>query len=63
MSLKKALREAGGKYPEVDVFMHRGILYIGGVPEEEFIEESLSSSYFLPKAEFSTTYELGNHLN
>ena len=59
MSLRKRLMEAAEKYPQVDVFIRRGILYIGGVPEEEFIEKSLSSSYYLPRAEFSTTYELG----
>ena len=58
MRLKKALREAEVKYPDVDVFIRRGILYIGGVPEEEFIEKSLSSSYFLPRDDFSITYEL-----
>ena len=58
MSLRKRLTEAGEKYPDVDVFIRRGILYIDGIPENEFIEKSLSSGYFLPKDEFSTTYEL-----
>jgi len=59
MSLRKKLRQAREKYPGVDVFIHRGILYIAGIPEEEFIEKSLSSSYFLPRDEFVITYELG----
>jgi len=59
MSLKKRLREAREKYPDVDVFVRRGMLYIAGIPDEEFREMSLSSSYYLPRAEFSTTYELG----
>lgn len=59
MSLRKKLRQAIEKYPGVDVFIHRGILYIAGIPEEEFIEKSLSSSYFLPRDEFVITYELG----
>jgi hypothetical protein len=59
MSLRKRLMEAAEKYPDVDVFVRQGILYIAGIPEDEFMEKSLSPSYFLPKAEFSTTYELG----
>ena len=59
MSLMKRLRETREKYPGVDIFIRRGILYIAGIPEEEFTEESLSSSYFLPRDEFSITYELG----
>ena len=59
MSLRKRLKETGEKYPGVDVFIRQGILYIAGIPEEEFTEKSLSSSYFLPRDEFSITYELG----
>jgi hypothetical protein len=59
MSLRKILREAEEKYPGVDVFICRGILYIAGIPKDEFTQESLSSSYFLPRDEFSITYELG----
>lgn len=60
MNLRKRLREAEEKYPGVDVFIRRGILYIAGIPEDEFTEVSLSSSYFLPRDEFSITYELGD---
>ncbi len=58
MSLRKRLTEAGEKYPDVDVFIRRGILYVDGIPENEFIEQSLSSDYFLPRNEFSMAYEL-----
>lgn len=58
MSLKNRLREAEEKYPDVDISIRRGILYIDGIPENEFIEKSLSSAYFLPRDEFSTAYEL-----
>ena len=59
MSLRKRLMEAAEKHPDMDIFVRRGMLYIAGIPDEEFREMSLSSSYFLPRAEFSTTYELG----
>lgn len=59
MSLRKKLREVMEKYPGVDVFTRQGILHIAGIPEKEFIEKSLSSSYFLPTDEFIITYELG----
>ncbi|UCD72087.1 MAG: hypothetical protein JSW70_03575 [Syntrophobacterales bacterium] len=58
MSLRKRLREAEEKYPGVDVFIRRGVLYIDGIPEGEFTEKTLSSRYFLPKDEFSMAYEL-----
>jgi len=58
MSLRKKLREAMEKYPDVDVFIRQGIVHIAGIPEEEFIEESLSSSYFLPRDDFVITYQL-----
>ena len=51
--------EAAEKYPDMDVFVRQGILYIAGIPEEEFKEKSFSSSYYLPRVEFSITYELG----
>ncbi len=56
--MKKRLREAEEKYPYVDVFIRRGVLYIDGIPEDEFIEKSLSSSYFLPRDDFTMAYEL-----
>ena len=59
MSLRKRLREAREKYPGVDTFIRRGMLYIAGIPEQEFIQKSLSSTYFLPRDEFLITYELG----
>ena len=62
MDLKKKLMEAAEKYPDVDVFARQGILYIAGIPEDEFMEKSLSPSYFLPRSEFSTRYELGEPL-
>jgi hypothetical protein len=58
MTFKKRLREAEEKYPDVDVSIRRGTLYIDGIPENEFIEKSLSATYFLPRDEFSTAYEL-----
>lgn len=60
MSLGKKLREATQKYPGVDVFIRQGILHIAGITEEEFIEKSLSSSYFLPRDGFAITYQLGD---
>jgi hypothetical protein len=59
MSLNKRLRQAWEKYPGADGFIRRNILYIDGVPEEEFTEKSLSSTYFLPGGEFVITYALG----
>jgi hypothetical protein len=59
MSLRKRLREAREKHPGVDTFIRRGMLYIAGIPEQEFIQKSLSSAYFLPRDEFLITYELG----
>jgi hypothetical protein len=58
MSLRKRLREAEDKYPDVDVFIRGGVLYIDGIPEAEFTEKTLSSGYFLPRDEFSMAYEL-----
>ena len=58
MSLRKRLREAEEKYAGVDVFIRRGVLYIDGIPEDEFTEKTLSSRYFLPKDEFFMSYEL-----
>lgn len=58
MSLRKRLKEAGEKYPDVDVFIRRGVLYIEGIPEGEFTEKTLSSGYFLPRDEFPMGYEL-----
>ena len=59
MSLRKRLMKATEKYPDVDVFIRRGTLYIDGISEEEFTEKSLSSSHFLPREEFVITYTLG----
>ena len=58
MSLRKRLRDAEEKYPDVDIFISQGVLYIDGIPEDEFIKESLSSRYFLPRDEFPMAYEL-----
>ena len=58
MSLRKRLREAEEKYPDVDIFIRQGVLYIDGIPEDEFIEKSLSSRYFLPRDDFAMAYEL-----
>ena len=58
MSLRR-LKETREKYPDVDVFIRRNILYIDGIPEEEFVERSLSSLYFLPRDDFVITYALG----
>jgi hypothetical protein len=59
MSLIKRLREARGKYPDVDVFICRDILYIDGISEEECTKKSISSSHFLPRDQFVITYALG----
>jgi hypothetical protein len=59
MSLRKRCKEAREKYPDADVFIRRNTLYIGGIPEEEFAEQSLSSLYFLPRDEFIITCALG----
>ena len=58
MSLRKRLGEAEEKYPDVDIFVRQGALYIDGIPEDEFIKKSLSSGYFLPRDEFAMAYEL-----
>jgi hypothetical protein len=60
MSLRKRLKETRENYPDVDVFIRRNTLYIDGIPEEEFAEESLSSLYFLPRDVFVITYALGD---